>query len=57
MRGIKRRVTDGGEGGERATIVFPEGENRKILRAAHIMREEGIAEPILLGDPRLDPKA
>ena len=24
----------GSEGGERATVVFPEGENRKILRAA-----------------------
>jgi malate dehydrogenase (oxaloacetate-decarboxylating)(NADP+) len=31
-------------------IVFPEGENTKILRAAHTIREEGIAEPILLGN-------
>jgi malate dehydrogenase (oxaloacetate-decarboxylating)(NADP+) len=46
MRGIKRRVqTDGA----RATLVLPEGEYSKMLRAAQIMREEGIAEPILLG--------
>lgn len=52
MRGIKKRVKSGTDG-HRSTIVFPEGENRKILRAAHIIREEGIAEPILLGDERI----
>ncbi|MEJ2471466.1 MAG: NADP-dependent malic enzyme [Desulfuromonadales bacterium] len=31
-------------------IVFPEGEEEKILRAAHILVDEGIAKPILLGD-------
>jgi malate dehydrogenase (oxaloacetate-decarboxylating)(NADP+) len=31
-------------------IVFPEGEEEKILRAAQILREEQIAEPILLGN-------
>ncbi len=31
-------------------IVFPEGEEEKVLRAAHILVEEGIAKPILLGD-------
>src|SRR5512141_534568 len=30
-------------------VVLPEGENEKILRAAQIMIEEGIAKPILLG--------
>ncbi len=29
-------------------IVFPEGENEKVLRAAKILVEEGIAHPILL---------
>jgi malate dehydrogenase (oxaloacetate-decarboxylating)(NADP+) len=29
-------------------IVFPEGESEKIVRAAKILVEEGIAEPILL---------
>jgi malate dehydrogenase (oxaloacetate-decarboxylating)(NADP+) len=31
-------------------VVFPEGENDKVLRAAHILVDEGIARPILLGD-------
>jgi malate dehydrogenase (oxaloacetate-decarboxylating)(NADP+) len=31
-------------------IVFPEGEEEKILRAAQILVEEGIAIPVLLGD-------
>jgi malate dehydrogenase (oxaloacetate-decarboxylating)(NADP+) len=32
-------------------VVFPEGENDKILRAAHSLLEDGIAIPLLLGDP------
>jgi malate dehydrogenase (oxaloacetate-decarboxylating)(NADP+) len=32
-------------------IVFPEGEEDKILRAAQILVDEGIAIPILLGNP------
>ena len=31
-------------------VVFPEGESEKILRAAHILVEENIAQPVLLGD-------
>ena len=31
-------------------VVFPEGENDKILRAAHHLLEENIAVPVLLGD-------
>src|ERR1700690_1748933 len=31
-------------------VVFPEGENEKILRAAYILVEEKIAQPILLGN-------
>ncbi len=32
-------------------IVFPEGEHERILRACEIIRDEGIALPILLGNP------
>jgi malate dehydrogenase (oxaloacetate-decarboxylating)(NADP+) len=32
-------------------IVFPEGENEKILRAAKILVDQGIAHPILLARP------
>ncbi len=37
---------------ETKKVVFPEGEHEKILRAAQILIEEGIAQPILLGDQR-----
>lgn len=30
-------------------IVFPEGDNEKVLRAAQIILDEGFAEPVLLG--------
>jgi malate dehydrogenase (oxaloacetate-decarboxylating)(NADP+) len=30
-------------------VVFPEGANEKILRASHIIVDEGIAHPVLLG--------
>jgi malate dehydrogenase (oxaloacetate-decarboxylating)(NADP+) len=55
MRGIKNRVkTDApGSQGQLAKIVLPEGESSKILRAAVVMREEGIAEPVLLGNDQL----
>ncbi len=31
-------------------IVFPEGDNDKVLRAAHILVDEKIARPMVLGD-------
>src|ERR1700751_4398026 len=31
-------------------VVFPEGDNEKILRACHALVEEAIGNPILLGD-------
>jgi len=31
-------------------VVFPEGENEKILHACHSLAEEKIARPVLLGD-------
>ena len=39
-------------------VVFPEGDNEKILRACHILVEEKIARPILLGsEPAIRNKA
>ncbi len=53
MRTLKRRF----EGQKKLTrsyrFVFPEGENLSILKAAHIISEEGIGEPILLGDEKI----
>jgi malate dehydrogenase (oxaloacetate-decarboxylating)(NADP+) len=34
---------------ERKRVVFPEGTNEAVLRACHILEDEGIATPILLG--------
>lgn len=33
-------------------VVFPEGESSLILRAANIVRRDGIATPIVIGDPQ-----
>jgi malate dehydrogenase (oxaloacetate-decarboxylating)(NADP+) len=34
-------------------VVFPEGESEKILRAAHILAEEKIAQPMLIGSTKV----
>jgi len=34
-------------------IVFPEGDDERILRAARILVDEEIAEPVLLGEPEV----
>ena len=46
MRGLISRAQQ-----EPQRIVFPEGEDPRVLRAARILADEGIADPILLGDP------
>ncbi|HYK82704.1 MAG TPA: phosphate acetyltransferase [Gemmatimonadales bacterium] len=46
MRGLSSRAQQAAQ-----RIVFPEGEDPRILKAARILADEGIAEPILLGDP------
>ena len=39
-------------------VVFPEGENEKILRACHALVEEKISHPILLGEtPKIQSRA
>ncbi len=45
MRGIISRAMQSPK-----RVVFPEGEEPKIIRAARILLEEGIAQPILLGN-------
>ena len=32
-------------------IVYPEGDDERIIRAALQVLDEGIAEPVLVGDP------
>jgi len=45
MRGLITRAQQ-----DPPSIVFPEGDDPRILRAARIIADEGIARPILLGD-------
>jgi malate dehydrogenase (oxaloacetate-decarboxylating)(NADP+) len=46
MRGIINRAVR-----DPRKVVFPEGEDPKVIRAAQVVVDEGIAEPILLGNP------
>jgi malate dehydrogenase (oxaloacetate-decarboxylating)(NADP+) len=45
MRGIINRAVR-----DPRKVVFPEGEEPKVIRAAQLIVDEGIAEPILLGN-------
>jgi malate dehydrogenase (oxaloacetate-decarboxylating)(NADP+) len=45
MRGLITRAQQ-----DPPSIVFPEGDDPRIVRAARIVADEGIARPILLGD-------
>jgi phosphate acetyltransferase len=40
----------------RARIVLPETGDERVVEAARRMKDEGIAEPILPGDPETDPR-
>ena len=46
MRGIINRAVR-----DPKRVVFPEGEEPKIIRAARMIVDEGIGQPILLGQP------
>ena len=46
MRGIINRAVR-----DPRKVVLPEGEEPKVIRAAQVISDEGIAEPILLGNP------
>jgi len=45
MRGLISRAQQ-----DPPSIVFPEGDDPRVLRASRILADEGIARPILLGD-------
>jgi malate dehydrogenase (oxaloacetate-decarboxylating)(NADP+) len=46
LRGLSSRAQQAPQ-----RIVFPEGEDPRVLKAARILADDGTAEPILLGDP------
>ncbi|MFD1467316.1 NADP-dependent malic enzyme [Hymenobacter caeli] len=45
---LMNRITSAAKSGPKR-VVFAEGDNYKILKAAQILRDEGIATPIVLG--------
>ena len=48
-REVRQNIVNRARAGRPQRIVFPEGEEPKIIRAAMQVRDEGIGEPILLG--------
>src|SRR5437773_1446936 len=46
MRGLSTRAQE-----DPQRVVLPQGEAPRVARAARLLADEGIAEPILLGDP------
>ena len=50
-RQVRQNIINRARMGQRQRIVFAEGEEPKIIRAAMQVRDEGIGEPILLGRP------
>jgi malate dehydrogenase (oxaloacetate-decarboxylating)(NADP+) len=49
---FRNRIANKVRKGKKQRIVFPEGEEAKIIRAASQVYDEGIGLPILLGDER-----
>jgi len=45
---LMNRITQAARSGPKR-VVFPEADNYKILKAAQLVRDEGIARPVLLG--------
>jgi malate dehydrogenase (oxaloacetate-decarboxylating)(NADP+) len=49
MRNIRSRLP----GSDKPRIVFPEGTNARILKAVAILKDEGLIQPILLGNKKI----
>ena len=47
---VRVNIMNKARAGESKRVVYGEGEHPKIIRAAYQVHEEGIAQPILLGD-------
>lgn len=50
-RAVRNTIINHAKMGRKIRIVYPEGQNPKIVSAAYQVAQEGIAEPILLGFP------
>ncbi|RMG82667.1 MAG: NADP-dependent malic enzyme [Chloroflexi bacterium] len=50
---VRNDIINRAKNGPRKRVVFAEGEEPKIIRAAAQVAFDGIAEPILIGDPQV----
>ncbi len=50
---IMKPLFSSAKAAERKRVVFAEGEDERVLRAAQVLLEEGIAQPILIGRPAI----
>ena len=41
------------KGAQAKRVIYADGEDERVLRAAQVVLEEGIAEPILIGRPHV----
>ncbi len=52
-KGFVRELINKAQAGPKRRIAFPEGDEPKILQAARILVDEGIATPVLFGEPEV----
>ncbi|MBB3399257.1 MULTISPECIES: NADP-dependent malic enzyme [unclassified Rhizobium] len=50
---IMKPIFAAAKNAERKRVIFSEGEDERVLRAAQVLLEEGIAKPILIGRPQV----
>ena len=48
----RNRIISKAKAGAKQRVLYAEGEESKIIRAAALVRDEGFAEPILMGHPQ-----
>lgn len=50
---VMKPIFTAAKAAERKRVIFSEGEDERVLRAAQVLLEEGLAEPILIGRPQV----
>ncbi|WP_377289026.1 NADP-dependent malic enzyme [Rhizobium sp. SG2393] len=50
---IMKPVFNAAKSASKKRVIFGEGEDERVLRAAQVLLEDGIAEPILIGRPQI----
>ncbi|WP_407810875.1 phosphate acyltransferase, partial [Staphylococcus aureus] len=50
---IMKPVFNAAKAAEKKRIIFAEGEDERVLRAAQVLLEEGTGIPILIGRPQI----